>query len=92
MPKIPAMRSKEFLRQLKRFGCEELRVSGSHHRILYPKTGEESTVVVHGSEEHKKANATRHLEAARDRRGRVLGIHLLANQLYGKSGSEAKRP
>jgi predicted RNA binding protein YcfA (HicA-like mRNA interferase family) len=55
MPKIPAMRSKEFLRQLKRFGCEELRISGSHHRIRYPKTGEESTVAVHGSDEHKKS-------------------------------------
>ena len=51
MPKLPLMRTKDFLKTLIAFGCEEVHVHGSHHKVLYLETGMASVVAVHGGED-----------------------------------------
>ncbi|MCL2494045.1 MAG: type II toxin-antitoxin system HicA family toxin [Oscillospiraceae bacterium] len=55
MPDIPVMRSKDFLKCLLRFGCEEIHVRGSHHKLYYPETGLAAPVAVHGGKDITKA-------------------------------------
>jgi len=45
------MRSKDFLKSLIAFGCDEISVSGSHHKVVYPTTGKVAPVPVHGGED-----------------------------------------
>jgi predicted RNA binding protein YcfA (HicA-like mRNA interferase family) len=55
MPNLPVIRSKDFLKHLIAFGCEEVSVRGSHHKLRYPFTGKVTVVPVHGGEDTKKA-------------------------------------
>ncbi len=50
MPKIPRIRSKDFFQYLKKFGCEEISVHGSHHKIHNSKTNKTSIVAIHTNE------------------------------------------
>jgi predicted RNA binding protein YcfA (HicA-like mRNA interferase family) len=47
MPKIPIIKAKEFFRHLVRFGCDEVSVRGSHHKIHNPQTNKTSVVSIH---------------------------------------------
>jgi predicted RNA binding protein YcfA (HicA-like mRNA interferase family) len=51
MPRLPVMRSKDFLKSLIAFGCEEISVNGSHHKVVYPATGKVAPVPVHKGED-----------------------------------------
>ena len=54
MPKLPAMRSKDFLKRLKAFGCNEVSVNGSHHKVVNPSNGKTSHVPVHSGADMNK--------------------------------------
>jgi predicted RNA binding protein YcfA (HicA-like mRNA interferase family) len=47
MPKIPIISQKEFLKAIRKFGCVEVGVVGSHHRVYNPRNGLSSTIPVH---------------------------------------------
>ncbi|MCL2494043.1 MAG: type II toxin-antitoxin system HicA family toxin [Oscillospiraceae bacterium] len=56
MPKMPVLRAKDFLAWLLKYGCEEIRVRGSHHQIFNPDTGRISTVAIHGGLDVKRGD------------------------------------
>lgn len=56
MPKIPVIKAKIFLRFLTKYGCEEVSIRGSHHKIFNPETNRTSVVAVHGSEDLDKGS------------------------------------
>ena len=56
MPDIPMMRSKDFLKCLLKFGCEDIHVRGSHHKVRYTETGLVSVVAVHGGTDVKRGD------------------------------------
>lgn len=55
MPKLPVIRAKDFLKHLLRYGCEEVSVRGSHHKVYNPGSGMVTVIAVHSGEDLKKA-------------------------------------
>ena len=51
MPKIPIVKAKDFCKHLIRYGCEEISIRGSHHKIHNPSTGRTSVVAIHSGKE-----------------------------------------
>ena len=56
MPKIPIIKAKDFLKRLLDYGCVEVGVRGSHHKIHNPNTNRTSTVAVHGGDDLDKGS------------------------------------
>ena len=54
MPIIPIIKAKNFLDFLLKYGCDEISIRGSHHKVYNPKTDETSVVAVHGSHDFEK--------------------------------------
>ncbi|GHV07528.1 hypothetical protein FACS1894217_08520 [Clostridia bacterium] len=54
MPELPLISAKKFLALLLKYGCEEVRVRGSHHRVLNPKNGKSSVLPVHSGRDLKR--------------------------------------
>lgn len=50
MPRTPRIRAKDFFQYLKKFGCEEVSVHGSHHKIYNNKTNKTSVIAIHSNE------------------------------------------
>jgi len=55
MPKLPILRAKDFLKYLIAFGCEEVSVRGSHHKVYNPESGMTTVVSVHSGIDLKKS-------------------------------------
>ena len=55
MPNLPVLRAKDFLKHLISFGCEEVGVNGSHHKVHNPESGMTTVVAVHGGIDLKKS-------------------------------------
>jgi len=56
MPKIPIVKVKIFLKYLLKYGCEEISIRGSHHKIFNPQTNMTSFVTVHGNQDFDKGS------------------------------------
>ena len=54
MPKIPIVKAKDFLSLVEKYGCDEISVRGSHHKMFNPKTNETSIITVHGGQDLDK--------------------------------------
>jgi predicted RNA binding protein YcfA (HicA-like mRNA interferase family) len=50
MPKIPRIKAKDFFKYLRKFGCEEISIKGSHHKVRYTKNNKVSVVAIHTNE------------------------------------------
>lgn len=50
MPKTPRIKAKDFFKYLKKYGCEEVSIKGSHHKIRYKKNNNVSVVAIHTNE------------------------------------------
>ncbi len=50
MPKIPRIKAKDFFKYLLQYGCTELSINGSHHKIRNDKNNKISVVAIHSSE------------------------------------------
>ena len=56
MPKIPIVKAKVFLGFLMKYGCDEINVRGSHHKIFNSKTGRTSVIAVHSGQDLDKGS------------------------------------
>jgi len=56
MPKIPVVKAKDFLNLLTKYGCEEISVKGSHHKLFYSPTNKTSVVTIHGGQDLDKGS------------------------------------
>lgn len=54
MPNFPSIRAKDFLRLLLKYGCVEVGVRGSHHKIKNPSNGKITVIPVHSNRDLKK--------------------------------------
>lgn len=50
MPKIPRVKAKDFFKYLLKYGCTEISINGSHHKIRNNKNNKISVVAIHSSE------------------------------------------
>ncbi len=50
MPKIPRIKAKDFFKYLKKFGCTEISINGSHHKVKNNKNNKISVVAIHTNE------------------------------------------
>ena len=51
MPKIPIIKGDQFIDYLIKFGCKEVSVRGSHHKIRNPENGKVSVIAVHSGKD-----------------------------------------
>ena len=51
MPKIPIIKAKDFFKYITRFGCTEVSIRGSHHKIRNDKDGKISVIAIHSNED-----------------------------------------
>ena len=56
MPKIPIIKAKHFLSFLEKYGCTEISIRGSHHKMFNPKTSMTSVVTVHSGQDFDKGS------------------------------------
>ena len=56
MPKIPIIKSERFIDYLIKFGCIEVSVRGSHHKVSNPMTGNTSVVAIHSGKDIDKGS------------------------------------
>ena len=56
MPKIPIIKAKDFIKFLDKYGCEEISVRGSHHKIYNPVNSRTSVIAIHGSQDLDKGS------------------------------------
>ena len=56
MPKIPIIKTKSFIELLIKYGCSEISVRGSHHKIFNPRTNRTSVVAIHGGQDLDKGS------------------------------------
>lgn len=54
MQKIPAMSAKDFIKALVKYGCQEISINGSHHKIRNPANDRITVIPVHGGRDIKK--------------------------------------
>lgn len=50
MPRIPRIKAKDFFKYLKKFGCTEISVKGSHHKIKNNINNKISVIAIHTNE------------------------------------------
>jgi len=58
MPRIPVIKVKDFCELLVKYGCVEVSIRGSHHKIHNPSTGMTSIVAVHSSQDLDRGSFT----------------------------------
>lgn len=51
MSKIPIIKAKDFFKYITKFGCTEISIRGSHHKIKNNKNGRVSVVAIHSGED-----------------------------------------
>jgi len=51
MPKIPVVKSKDFLKYLLKYNCKLVGIKGSHHKVLNENNNKISIVPVHGNKD-----------------------------------------
>lgn len=56
MPKIPVIKAKDFYSFLIKYGCREISVRGSHHKIYNPNTNKTSVVSIHSGQDVDKGS------------------------------------
>ena len=54
MPKIPIIKAKDFRSFLIKYGCVEVSVRSSHHKITNPATGMTSIIAIHSNKDLDK--------------------------------------
>ena len=55
MPSLPVIPAKDLIDYLLKFGCVQVSVKGSHHKIEYPASGKRTPIPVHGNRDVDKA-------------------------------------
>ena len=50
MPKTPRIRAKDFFKYIVKYGCTEVSINGSHHKITNNKNNKVSVVAIHSNE------------------------------------------
>lgn len=50
MPKVPRIRAKDFFKYLVKYGCTELSIRGSHHKVRNDKNNKISIIAIHSNE------------------------------------------
>ena len=50
MPKIPRIKAKDFFKYLLKYGCTEVSINGSHHKIRNNKNNKISVIAIHSNE------------------------------------------
>lgn len=53
MPKTPRMRAKDFFKYIVKYGCTEVSVKSSHHKITNNRNNRVSVVAIHTNEDIK---------------------------------------
>jgi len=56
MPKIPIIKAKDFYKYLIKYGCIEVGVRGSHHKICNPKNNKISMVAIHSGNDFSRGS------------------------------------
>ena len=56
MPKIPIIKAKDFYNYLVKYGCIEVSVRSSHHKIHNPKNGKTSVVAIHSGKDVERGS------------------------------------
>ena len=56
MPKIPIIKSKDFHKYLLKYGCSDISVNGSHHKVYCHMTGNVSIVAVHAGKDFDRGS------------------------------------
>lgn len=51
MPKIPIVKARDFCDFLVKYGCAEISVKGSHHKIYNPQTRKTSVIAIHSGKD-----------------------------------------
>lgn len=51
MPRIPRIKAKDFFKYLKKYGCTEISINGSHHKVVNNKNNKVSVVAIHSNED-----------------------------------------
>jgi len=54
MPKIPVIKAKDFRDFVVAYGCEEVSIRSSHHKIRNPQNGQVSVVTIHTGKDMDK--------------------------------------
>lgn len=47
MPRIPRIKAKDFFKYLKKYGCTNTTIKGSHHKVVNNKNNKTSIVAIH---------------------------------------------
>ena len=56
MPRIPIIKAKDFYSYLLKYGCTDVSIKGSHHKVCYPLTNKVSAVTVHAGKNFDKGS------------------------------------
>ena len=51
MPKIPIIKAKDFFKYITKFGCTNISIRGSHHKIKNNKNNKISIIAIHSNED-----------------------------------------
>ena len=54
MPKIPVIKAKDFFKFLVKYGCQEISIRGSHHKMFNPATRKTSVISIHSGQDINK--------------------------------------
>ena len=54
MPEIPIISAKYFLKMLLKYGCSQVGIKGSHHKIRYNLNNKVTVVPIHSNKDLKK--------------------------------------
>ena len=56
MPNIPIVKTKVLLKYLIKYGCDEISIRGSHHKMFNPETNMTSMIAIHGGQDVDKGS------------------------------------
>jgi len=56
MPEIPIIKGKDFYKHLVRYGCIEVSIKGSHHKLHNPKASKTSIISIHSNKDIRKGS------------------------------------
>ena len=56
MPKIPIVKAKIFFKYLTKYGCDEISIRDSHHKLFNPVTNMTSIFAIHGDQDVDKGS------------------------------------
>ena len=48
MPRIPVIKAKDFYKFILKYGCENIGITGSHHRVMNTRNNQVSVIAIHG--------------------------------------------